>query len=130
MPKLGLTLGRHPLALLRERLTQLRFRTSECLQTWPLKQAVRIAGLVTGRQRPGTATGVIFLTLEDEFGSINVVVWNDLASRQRDAVLDGRLLGVSGVVERTERVIHVIASQLEDHTMLLGRLVTSSRDFH
>ena len=128
--QLGLTLGRHPLALLRERLTQLRFRTSECLHTWPHKKAVRIAGLVTGRQRPGTATGVIFLTLEDEFGSINVVVWNDLASRQRSEVLSGRLLGVSGVVERAEGVIHVIATQLEDHTMLLGRLATSSRDFH
>ena len=128
--QLGLTLGRHPLALLRERLTQLRFRTSECLQTWPHKKAVRIAGLVTGRQRPGTATGVIFLTLEDEFGSINVVVWNDLASRQRNAVLGGRLLGVSGTVEKAEGVIHVIAARLEDHTMLLGRLATSSRDFH
>src|SRR3569833_235558 len=128
--QLGLTLGRHPLALLRERLTQLRFRTSACLQTWPHKKAVRVAVLVTGRQRPGTATGGIFLTLEDEFGSINVVVWNDLTSRQRNEVLSGRMLGVSGVVERAEGVIHVIAGRLEDHTVLLGRLATSSRDFH
>jgi len=128
--QLGLTLGRHPLALLRERLARLHFRTSDCLQTWPHKKAVRVAGLVIGRQRPGTATGVIFLTLEDEFGSINVVVWNDLASRQRNEVLDGRLLGVSGVVEKAEGVIHVIAGRLEDHTVLLGRLMTSSRNFH
>src|SRR3569833_2017114 len=125
--QLGLTLGRHPLALLRERLTQLRFRTSACLQTWPHKKAVRVAGLVTGRQRPGTATGVIFLTLEDEFGSINVVVWNALTSRQRDEVLSGRLLGVSGVVERAEGVLHKNAGRLEEHTVLLGRKKTRTQ---
>src|SRR3569833_360917 len=104
--------------------------SSAFLQTWPHNKAVRVAGRGTGRQRPGTATGVFFLTLEDEFGSINVVVWNDLTSRQRNEVLSGRLLGVSGVVERAEGVIHVIAGRLEDHTVLLGRLATSSRDFH
>src|SRR3569623_648870 len=128
--QLGLTLGRHPLALLRARLTRLRFRTSAALATLPHKKSVRVAGLVTGRQRPGTATGVIFITLEDEFGTVNVVVWSDLAERQRAEVLDGRLLGVNGVIEKAEGIIHLIATGLEDHSALLGRLATTSRDFH
>lgn len=127
---LGLTLGRHPLALLRERLARLRFRSSDTLAAVPHGSRARVAGLVINRQRPGTATGVVFLTLEDEFGNINVVVWNELAERQRAAVLGARLLGVSGVLEKTEGVVHLVAARLEDHSALLGRLVTRSRDFH
>lgn len=127
---LGLTLGRHPLALLRERLARLRFRSSDTLAAVPHGRRARVAGLVINRQRPGTATGVVFLTLEDEFGNINVVVWNELAERQRAAVLGARLLGVSGVVEKTEGIVHLVAARLEDHSALLGRLITRSRDFH
>jgi error-prone DNA polymerase len=127
--QLGLTLGRHPLALLRGHLTKRRFCSSDDLQRLPHGRRARAAGLVITRQRPGTATGVTFLTLEDEFGSINVVVWSDLAERQRALVLNGRLLGVNGVIEKADGVLHLVASNLEDHSALLGRLVTTSRDF-
>ncbi|MEJ2632469.1 MAG: error-prone DNA polymerase [Acidihalobacter sp.] len=127
---LGFTLGRHPLALLRGRFPRRRFCSSAELRRIPHDHAARTAGLVTGRQRPGTATGVVFLTLEDEFGSINVVVWRELAERCRALVLHGRLIGVSGVVERSDGVHHLIARQLEDYDSQLGRLSTKSRDFH
>jgi len=71
-------------------------------------------------------TGVTFLTLEDEFGTINVVVWSDLAERQRALVLGARLLGVSGTIEKADDVLHLVAAQLEDHSALLRRLVTTS----
>jgi error-prone DNA polymerase len=127
---LGLTLGRHPLALLRGRLGKARYRHSRDLRRLPQGRRVRVAGLVVTRQRPATATGVVFLTLEDEHGTINVVVWRDLAVRRRAAVTGGRLLGVSGTVERVDGVVHLVAHRLEDHTPLLGRLSTTSRDFH
>ncbi len=127
--QLGLTLGRHPLALLRGHLDRRGFVTSKALQGLPHGRRARTAGLVITRQRPGTATGVTFLTLEDEFGTINVVVWSDLAERRRALVLGGRLLGVNGVIQKADGVLHLTAAQLEDHSALLGRLVTTSRDF-
>ena len=86
--------------------------------------------LVISRQHPGTASGVTFLTLEDETGSINVVVWRDLAERQRRELLGSRLLAVYGVLERQGEVAHLIAGRLRDMTPLLGDLMTQSRDFH
>ncbi|MBS4096532.1 MAG: error-prone DNA polymerase [Sulfuricella sp.] len=127
---LGLTLGRHPLALLRERLQRQRMVTATELQAFPHGRITRVAGLVIGRQRPGTASGVTFLTLEDETGQINVVVWRDLAERQRRELLGARLLAVYGVLERQGGVTHLIAGRLRDFTQLLGNLVTQSRDFH
>ncbi|HKB59293.1 MAG TPA: error-prone DNA polymerase [Gallionellaceae bacterium] len=127
---LGLTLGRHPLALLRERLRRQRLVTAAELHGFPHGRLTRAAGLVTTRQRPGTASGVTFLTLEDETGQINVVVWRDLADRQRRELLGARLLAVYGVVERQGEVAHLIAGRLRDLTPLLGSLVTQSRDFH
>ncbi|MEO8037271.1 MAG: error-prone DNA polymerase [Betaproteobacteria bacterium] len=129
---LGLTLGRHPLALLRPHLDRLRMFTATRLLTARHGQLVRAAGLVTCRQRPGTASGVIFVTLEDETGSTNVVVWRDLGERQRRPLLGARLLGVHGVLERdrTGDVTHLIAGKLVDLSHLLGRLTTHSRDFH
>ncbi len=82
------------------------------------------------RQHSGTASGVTFLTLEDETGSISVVVWRDLAERQRRELLGSRLLAVYGVLERQGEVAHLIAGRLRDMTPLLGNLVTQSRDFH
>ena len=99
-----------------------------------LRAVVRCAGLVTCRQRPGTASGVIFVTLEDETGSANVVVFNDLASRQRRLLLGSRLLGVAGQLqvegEGEHAVVHLVAKRLFDHSELLGTLLTASRDFH
>jgi error-prone DNA polymerase len=127
---LGLTLGRHPLSLLRNRLREQRLVTAEELRKFPHGRLTRAAGLVINRQRPGTASGVTFLTLEDETGQINVVVWRDLAERQRRELLGSRLLAVYGVLERQGEVAHLIAGHLRDLTPLLGNLVTHSRDFH
>src|SRR5512139_1459281 len=127
---LGLTLGRHPLALLRSRLQRERMVTAAELSRLPHGRLVRAAGLVINRQRPGTASGVTFLTLEDETGHVNVVVWRDLAERQRRELLGARLLAVYGTLERQGEVAHLIAGHLRDLTPLLGDLVTHSRDFH
>jgi error-prone DNA polymerase len=127
---LGLTLGRHPLALLRERLQRQRMFTAAELKALPHGRIARVTGLVTGRQRPGTASGVTFVTLEDETGMINVIVWRDLAERQRKELLRSSLLTVFGTLEREGEVVHLIAGRLRDQTALLGNLVTRSRDFH
>ena len=127
---LGLTLGRHPLALLRNDLRAQRLVTANELRSFPHGRLTRAAGLVTSRQRPGTASGVTFLTLEDETGSINVVVWRDLAEKQRPQLLGSQLLAVYGVLEKQGEVTHLIAGHLKDLTPMLGDLVTQSRDFH
>jgi error-prone DNA polymerase len=125
---LGLTLGRHPLALLRKRLTG--FLTAENLKTKAHGSQVKVAGLVTCRQRPDTASGVIFVTLEDETGCSNIVVWSALAERQRTELLGSRLLGVRGTIERDGEVVHVIAQRLSDHSALIGSLDAPARNFH
>jgi error-prone DNA polymerase len=125
-----LSLGRHPLALLRECLAHERLVTAEALRRLPHGRLVRAAGLVLNRQRPGTASGVTFLTLEDETGHVNVIVWRDLAERQRRVLLGARLLAVYGTLERQGAVTHLVAGHLRDLTPLLGKLVTHSRDFH
>jgi error-prone DNA polymerase len=127
---LGLTLGRHPLALLRKRLQRMRLASAQELKNMPNGKPAKTAGIVTCRQRPGTAQGVIFVTLEDETGYTNVVVWNDLVERQRKELLGARLLGVEGYMQKESGVIHLVARRLVDHTSLLGRLITESRDFH
>src|SRR5438132_12110898 len=127
---LGLTLGRHPLALLRERLKRARMMTAAELKTLPHGRLARVTGLVTGRQRPGTASGVTFVTLEDETGMVNVIVWRDLADRQRKELLRSSLMSVYGTLEREGEVVHLIAGRLRDQTALLGKLVARSRDFH
>jgi error-prone DNA polymerase len=127
---LGLTLGRHPLALLRKRLQRMRLASAEELRAMPNGKTARTAGIVTCRQRPGTAQGVVFVTLEDETGYTNVVVWNALVEKQRAELLGSRLLGVEGYMQKEGGVIHLVARRLVDHSALLGRLLTDSRDFH
>ena len=127
---LGLTLGRHPLALLRERLQRQHMLTAAELRHLPHGRIARVTGLVTGRQRPGTASGVTFVTLEDETGMVNVIVWRDLAERQRKELLRSNLLTVYGTLERAGEVVHLIAGRLRDQSALLGKLTTRSRDFH
>ena len=126
----GLTLRRHPLALLRNKLSAQKMLTATNLKQIPHGQRIRIAGIVTGRQRPGTASGVTFVTLEDETGYSNIVVWRSLADKQRRVLLGASLMGVDGIVERKGEVIHIIAKRLSDHSKLLGNLVIESRDFH
>ena len=127
---LGLTLGRHPVALLRQRLEQMRCLNAAQLRTKRDGARVQAAGLVTCRQRPDTASGVIFVTLEDETGCVNVVVWSALAERQRVELLGSRLLGVRGTIERDGDVVHVIARRLSDHSRLIGALDAPARNFH
>ncbi|HSN19871.1 MAG TPA: OB-fold nucleic acid binding domain-containing protein, partial [Usitatibacter sp.] len=127
---LGLTLRRHPLALLRDRLRQRGIRDAAEVAASRNGEIVRAAGIVTCRQRPATASGVIFVTLEDETGYVNLVVWSDLAERQRRELLGARLLEVRGEVQKQGRVVHLLARRLGDLTPLLGRLSTTSHDFH
>lgn len=126
---LGTTLGPHPLALLRAELRQRRCRSSRELMAVEHGRNVSVAGLVTGRQRPGTASGVTFVTLEDEFGNLNVVVWRDLAERQRLALVGSRLLKVDGRWEAVGEVRHLIAGRLTDLSALLDGMDVRSRDF-
>jgi error-prone DNA polymerase len=127
---LGLTLGRHPLALLRRQLARKRLSTAADIAKTPHGRIGRTAGIVIGRQRPDTASGVIFVTLEDETGATNVIVWRDLSDRQRRELLGSRLMAVFGRVEREGEVVHLIAARLVDLTSMLGSLQTHSRDFH
>ncbi|MGZ0703089.1 error-prone DNA polymerase [Pseudomonas piscis] len=126
---LGTTLGPHPLALLRPQLAALRCRSSRDLQALEHGRPVSVAGLVTGRQRPGTASGVTFVTLEDEFGNLNVVVWRDLAERQRRVLVGSQLLKVDGILESEGGVRHLVAGRLSDLTPLLDGINVRSRDF-
>jgi error-prone DNA polymerase len=129
----GLTLRRHPLAPLREQLDRMRLWTAQRIAEGRHQQIVRTTGIVTCRQRPGTASGVTFVTLEDETGWINVVVWRATAEQFRRELLGSTLLTVYGHIERVDApdsaVIHVIASRLVDHSALLGGLVVDSHDF-
>ena len=126
----GLTLRRHPLALLRERLNQRRFMTAEQLMNAPDGRLVRACGIVTCRQQPGTSKGVVFVTLEDETGTVQVIVWRALRERQRAELTGSRLMGVHGVWQRDGQVCNLIAGRLENLNPLLGRLAPESRDFH
>ncbi|OOG58032.1 error-prone DNA polymerase [Polaromonas sp. C04] len=125
----GLTLRRHPLALLRSRLAAKRFLSSSELRDLPNGRLVRACGMVTLRQQPETANGTIFVSLEDEGGAIQVIVWKRIREVQRKELLEARLMGVYGVWQREGEVRNLIARRLVDLTPLLGRLATSSRDF-
>ncbi|WP_338923063.1 error-prone DNA polymerase [Pseudomonas silesiensis] len=125
----GTTLGPHPLALLRGELKARRCRSSKELMAVEHGRPVSVAGLVTGRQRPGTASGVTFVTLEDEFGNVNVVVWRDLADRQRQVLVGSQLLKVDGRWEKEGEVRHLIAGRLSDLSPLLDGISVRSRDF-
>ena len=134
-----LTLRRHPLALLRPRLPEAA--PSNRLAHLPANGRVTVAGLVLVRQRPGSANGVIFATLEDETGVANIIVWPKVFEAYRATVMRARLLWVQGRLQREGLVIHVIADHLEDRSHWLGeldgpgepssqRFTVKSRDFH
>ena len=130
----GLSLRHHPVALLREQLSQMNLLTAAQLRDLPDGRLVRACGLVVMRQQPQTAKGVVFVTLEDETGSVNVIVWKSLREQQRSALLYSRLMAVYGVWQRDAEtggeVRHLIAQRLKDLTPLLGGLSTRSREFH
>jgi error-prone DNA polymerase len=127
---LGLTLRRHPLALLRPQLSKQRLWTAEHMRDFRSGQFARACGIVTVRQQPETASGVIFVTLEDETGTVNAIVWHSVRDKYRRVLLRSRLLAIYGIWQREGEVRHLIAHHLRDLTPLLGRLNTHSRDFH
>ncbi|TWI01711.1 DNA polymerase III alpha subunit [Luteimonas cucumeris] len=127
---LGLTLQAHPLSLLRDTLRARRLLGSRDLADKRHGSHVHAVGLVTNRQRPQTASGTIFMTLEDEHGMVNVVVWERVAQRRRKALLGARLLAVRGRWEQVDGVAHLIAQDMQDLSGLLGNLPVDSRDFH
>jgi error-prone DNA polymerase len=127
---LGLTLGRHPLTFLRKRLHAMRFMSAEVLNHYDNGRLARGCGIVTVRQRPETAKGTIFITLEDETGNVNVIVWPGLVEEQRREVMGAMLLGVYGQWQTANNVRHLVAKRLVDLSHLLGELDTRSRNFH
>ena len=126
---LGLSLRRHPLALLRARLDAMGIRTAAAVRDLPDGAAAYSAGLVITRQRPASAAGVTFVTVEDESGYLNLIVWERLAQRAREALLGAALLGFRGKVQKEHGVVHVVAASLYDYGALLGGLTARSRDF-
>ena len=126
---IGLTLGRHPLALLRSLFSPREVCTASQLLSLPHEGPVSVAGLVTMRQRPGTASGVTFVTLEDDTGYINLIVWKRIGEQYRRELLHSRLLEAEGYLQREGEVLHVIVERLYDRSPWLGRLMTRSRDF-
>ena len=127
---LGLTLGRHPLALLRPRLAAMKFLPAEILNYFDNGRLARGCGIVTVRQRPETAKGVIFVTIEDESGTVNVICWPNLVEQQRRELMGAKLLGVYGVWQSERNVRHLVAKRLVDLSHMLGELDTKSRNFH
>ncbi len=127
---LGLSLRRHPLALLRDGLQRLGIFSAQEVACCSNGVWVQAAGLVIVRQRPGSAGGVVFVSLEDETGNLNVIVRPQLLRRQRRELLGARLLAVSGKVQRQGKVLHLMAHRVGDLSHLLGKLQVASRDFH
>lgn len=127
---LGFTLGPHPLALLRDRFMRRRVLTASQLRQAENGRAVRVAGLVTARQRPQTSKGVTFVTLEDESGAVNVVVWRQLAEQRNGVLVGSMLMEVHGRVQHESDVTHVIARDLIDRTALIGALRFGIHEFH
>ncbi len=126
----GLTLGAHPLLLLRDRLARAHFLRSADLRDTRHGMLVRVAGIVLMRQHPGSAKGVTFMTIEDETGSVNIIVWERISQQQRRPMLESRLLEVQGELQRQHGVTHVIAQRLIDRSGMIGELLARSRDFH
>lgn len=129
---LGIPMGRHPLTLIRPSLKKFQVETAEALLAYPNGRLARGSGIVTHRQRPATAKGVLFVTLEDETGQINVIVWPDIVEKFRQAVLSAQLMTVYGVWQKDEDsglVRHLVARRIVDHTPMLGELTMRSRDF-
>ncbi len=127
---LGLSLTQHPLALLRAQLAAFKVLPAAVLRHFPNGRLARASGIVTHRQRPETAKGVVFVTLEDDTGSVNVIVWPQVVEQQRRALLASTLLTVYGIWQCEGEVRHLVARTLVDHSALLQGLAPRSRDFH
>lgn len=127
----GLTLNKHPVQLLNQAGLLDQYTPADQLSGVKHKALVSVVGLVVGRQSPGTAAGVTFITLEDDTGNSNIIVWQATARAQKQAYLTANLLKISGVLERGDAgVTHIIAGKLQDISHLLVQLKSQSRDFH
>jgi error-prone DNA polymerase len=130
---IGIPMGRHPLALLRPQLAKFKVETAQVLRSYPHGRMARASGIVTHRQRPETAKGTVFVTLEDETGSINVIVWPTLVEQYRKEVMRSQLMTVYGTWQRDAQtggqVMNLLAQRVVDHSDMLGSLLTKSRDF-
>lgn len=115
--------------LLRPKLAKYKLKNSDELRKTPNGRMVRTAGIVTLRQQPDTANGTIFVSLEDEYGATQIIVWRSVKEAQREVLLGARLLAVKGRWQREEEVCNLIADRLADLSPMLGRLATESRDF-
>ena len=124
----GLTIGPHPMAYQRERLKRLRIRTALELREIRNGSFVRAAGSIIARQRPGTAMGFIFLSMEDETGIANVIIHPELYERERVAVTRGRFLIIEGKLQNDDGVVHVKADTVE--ILNMGGVEVRSHDFH
>ncbi|MFO7285557.1 MAG: error-prone DNA polymerase [Gammaproteobacteria bacterium] len=127
--RLGFTLGRHPLALLRSKLERMGVLSAAEVHALDAGARVHTAGMVITRQRPSSASGVIFVTLEDESGYVNLIVWPNVVERERTALLGARLLGVTGRIQKESGVLHVVVEKMHDYSVLLGRIVAEARNF-
>jgi error-prone DNA polymerase len=127
---LGLTLGQHPIAILRQQNQLNRCISAEQLVGHRHRSMVSVVGVVTGRQSPGTASGVTFITLEDETGNINVIVYRNTAAKQKQAFLTATIMQVNGIIEREGEVIHIIAGKLIDLSKKINNYKNKSRNFH
>jgi error-prone DNA polymerase len=129
----GLSLKRHPVSFVRQELSQRKIITAQMLkdpERFSHGRWVKVAGLVLVRQRPGTASGVVFITLEDETGSVNLILWSTIYDRYRLPARHARLLQADGYVQREGQVIHVLVKRLFDLSELLEGYMIPSRDFH
>lgn len=126
----GVSLAYHPMQLLRQQNPFVRCVTANNLLARPNNSLIEVSGVVTGRQRPGTASGVIFMTLEDETGNMNVVLWQSIQTRFRREILTGRLLYIKGTLEHQHGVANIIAGYVEAQDQALPKLRMKSRNFH
>jgi error-prone DNA polymerase len=125
----GLTLRRHPLAILRPKLAAMGWKTAAQLHDLPTGRPAQACGMVTVRQQPETAKGVMFVSLEDETGNVQLIVWPKVKARFRLPLLRSRLMAVKGTWQREGEVRNLIAGYVEDLTPLLGGLATQTREF-
>jgi len=126
----GLTLNRHPLSMLRDTLRKRRILDSKSWDAIPNGRPARIAGIIKVRQRPRSANGVLFMTLEDEGGPMNVIIWQAVVEAYRKEILGAKMVSVYGTTQREQGVTHLVARKIEDLSWMLGTLTMQSRDFH
>jgi error-prone DNA polymerase len=126
----GTSLKHHPIEFLRPQLNEQKIQPINVLIHYPDRRLARACGLVTHRQKPTTANGTVFLTIEDETAQVNVIVWPDMAEKNRQILREAQIMAVFGVWQKEGDVYNLIAKRIMDYTFLLGEIQLKSRDFH